>query len=202
MDLATLFWGNGEPLFAMATDKQITSPRDPSGTVWFSCLCHRPSCTVSSLAVYCFPSPFSQLLVRTTPPALVISHYDICEVLSKGILTGSSFSVGLCAGWQHDGIVTGARGAHVETGPGPVNGQASSEASWPQTVKPAPQAHCPEVPRVLSHHLLELMDQRDSDKENKTSFSQSQIPVGNGRLKLQLGFLWQNMVDIFISKHS
>ena len=77
----------------------------------------------------------------------------------------------------------------METGPGPVNGQASSEASWPQTVKSAPQPHCPEVPRVLSHHFLELLDQRDSDKKNKPSFTQSQISVGNGRLKLQLGFL-------------
>ena len=147
----------------------------------------RPNSTVTSLVAYCLSAIF-QPLVWGTQPSLVISRCDIGEVLSEGVLTGSSFSAGLhwvtvwwpCYRFQ-----------------GHPHGERSSTCQWTsfQGGKLATACEtgttpcCPENPRLLNHCFLSLPDQRDSDKENKTFFLQSQIFVGNGRSKFQLGLL-------------
>ena len=146
-----------------------------------------PSSSVAYLVAYCFSAIF-QPLVWGTPPSLVISHCDIGEVLSEGVLTGSSFSAGLrwvTVWWPCYGLQ------------GSPHGERSSTCQWTSfqggklatVCETGTTPCCPEDPRLLNHCFLALPDQRDSDKENKTFFPQSQIFVGNGTSKFQLRLL-------------
>lgn len=173
-------------------NNQVAGSRAPTGIVWCSSLHHGEGKPLPQLHSYFSGS----LLLLCHFPALGVGNTTLPGyfmlwhwwVLSEGVLTGSSFSAGLR--W-----VTVWRPCYRFQGT--PHGERSSTCQWTSfqggklaTACETGTTPCrPENPRLLNHRFLALPDQRDSDKENKTFFLQSQIFVGNGRSKFQLGLL-------------
>lgn len=162
------------------------------GIVRCSCLHHGkaslcPSSTVTYLVAYCF-CRFSALGLGNTTPPWLFRIVTLVKCFPKGFWLAPSFSAGLC--WVTVWCPCYRfQGSPHERGPAPVSGQVSRGGKLATVCETGTTPCRPEDPRLPQSLLSALPDQRDSDKENKTFFPQSQIFVGNGTSKFQLRLL-------------